>query len=174
VQVAGASRTGYGGVSSLRRKCTSARTALAMFCLLYAALGLVPPGARAKVSPGERQSLVNLYLATNGSGWADITQGWHNHANSSVDPCDPSTTVWTGVTCSGTTSITYVLEPCGDFHAENLILTRIAAGNWLSDTSPRIQACLCRCGCTCRGLELGGKLLRGTLPSNWGNLTALT
>jgi hypothetical protein len=111
VQVEGASRTGHGGVCGLRRKCTPARTALAVICLLYAALGgpvLVPPGARAKVTPGERQGLVNLYLATNGPGWTGFTQGWDNHANPSVDPCDPSTTVWTGVTCSGTTSIVYV------------------------------------------------------------------
>jgi hypothetical protein len=68
----------------------------------------VHPGVRAVVSPGERQGLVNLYTATNGTGWMGITQGWHNHANASVDPCDPSSTVWTGLTCSGTTSITYV------------------------------------------------------------------
>ena len=69
---------------------------------------LALPGAHAVVSAGERQGLVNLYLATNGPGWTGITVGWHNHANPSVDPCDPSTTVWTGVTCSGTTSIVYV------------------------------------------------------------------
>jgi hypothetical protein len=68
----------------------------------------IHPGAHAVVSPGERQGLVNLYIATGGPGWTAITHGWHNHANASVDPCDPPATVWTGVSCSGTTSITYV------------------------------------------------------------------
>jgi hypothetical protein len=63
-------------------------------------------GALAVVSPGQRQGLVNLYLATNGPGWTGITQGWHNHASAGVDPCDPPSAVWTGVTCGGTTSIT--------------------------------------------------------------------
>ncbi len=71
--------------------------------LLYACAGV-----HAVVSPGERQGLVNLYIATNGPGWTGITQGWHNHATVSVDPCDPPATRWTGITCNGTTSITYV------------------------------------------------------------------
>ncbi len=93
------------------RTSPSARRKLLSACAALAALAvhlLWRPCAHAAVSPGERQGLVNLYLATNGPNWWGITQGWHNHANASVDPCDPSGTTWTGVTCSGTTSITYV------------------------------------------------------------------
>jgi hypothetical protein len=60
------------------------------------------PYADAMVSPGERQGLVNIYLATAGEGWTGITQGWHSHVNASEDPCTPA---WTGVTCNGSTSI---------------------------------------------------------------------
>jgi hypothetical protein len=62
-------------------------------------------GVHAVVSPGERQGLVNLYTGTNGPGWTGITQGWHNHTNASVDPCDPPETVWSGLICNGATSI---------------------------------------------------------------------
>ncbi len=91
-------------------RATALRTLarLAGVALLLSVLTL--PGAHAVVSPGERQGLVNLYLATNGPGWAGITQGWHNHANASVDPCDPPSTAWSRVTCGGTTSITYVFH----------------------------------------------------------------
>jgi hypothetical protein len=75
---------------------------------ILAGLLLTWTGGHAVVSPGERQGLVNLYTATNGTGWRGITQGWHNHANASVDPCDPPATRWTGITCNGTTSITCV------------------------------------------------------------------
>jgi hypothetical protein len=87
-----------------------ARTTAQHTAALLASMALLlsHPGAHAVVSPGERQGLVNLYIATNGTGWTGITRGWHNHANAGVDPCDPSSTVWTGVTCRGTTSITYV------------------------------------------------------------------
>jgi hypothetical protein len=80
------------------------------FLAMLISLGLLitSTGVYAVVSPGERQGLVNLYTATNGPGWTGITQGWHNHADASVDPCDPPATRWTGVTCNGTTSITCV------------------------------------------------------------------
>ncbi len=76
--------------------------------LISLALLFTWAGVHAVVSPGERQGLVNLYIATNGPGWSYIEQGWHNHATVSVDPCDPPATRWTGVTCNGTTSITCV------------------------------------------------------------------
>ena len=53
----------------------------------------------ARVSPGERQGLVNLYLSTNGSGWTGIGTTWASLANASVDPCFPSGLVG-GITCS--------------------------------------------------------------------------
>jgi hypothetical protein len=83
------------------------------FSLKLAALPVAPAsgilrvrltGVAALVSAGERQGLVNLYLATNGSGWSAVT-GWASHTNASVDPCTP--TPWTGVTCGpGGSSIT--------------------------------------------------------------------
>jgi hypothetical protein len=59
----------------------------------------------AAVSPGERQALVDLYLSTNGTYWVPAPPGpaivgWSNHTNSSVDPCVPSSSTWTGVTCA--------------------------------------------------------------------------
>ncbi len=66
------------------------------------------PLVHAVVSAGERQGLANLYAAAGGLGWTGITTGWHNLDNSSADPCDP--TAWTGVTCTGTTSITCVFQ----------------------------------------------------------------
>ena len=60
--------------------------------------------ANAAVSPGERQGLVNLYLATDGPGpnWQGVT-GWSNYADPAADPCS-----WTGVGCDGS-SIKYVV-----------------------------------------------------------------
>ncbi len=58
--------------------------------------GQLLPGVYAAVSPGERQGLVNVYLATNGAGW-NIQTGWSNYTNASVDPCTP--TPWAGVSC---------------------------------------------------------------------------
>jgi hypothetical protein len=53
----------------------------------------------AVVSPGERQGLVNLFLATNGPSW--ISPGaWRSYTNLSIDPCGV-TTPWSGVTCNG-------------------------------------------------------------------------
>jgi hypothetical protein len=51
--------------------------------------------ANAAVSPGERQGLVNLYLATDGPNWQGVT-GWSNYADPAADPCS-----WTGVGCEG-------------------------------------------------------------------------
>lgn len=53
--------------------------------------GVVAPTAAA-----QRAALVDLYLATNGSGWSTNT-GWVDYGSGS-DPCDDS---WAGVTCSG-------------------------------------------------------------------------
>jgi hypothetical protein len=63
------------------------------------------PCVDAAVSSGQRQGLVNLYLATRGSGWKGPLTGWPNHTDASVDPCNPE---WTGVTCTGGEFITYV------------------------------------------------------------------
>lgn len=84
--------------------------------------GLLLPSVHALVSPGERQGLVNLYLATNGSSWRSKI-GWSSYANASVDPCTP--TPWSGVTCG--------------------------AG----------------------GVTLPSNLLRGSFPTDWGNMSAL-
>jgi hypothetical protein len=54
-------------------------------------VGVVAPTAAA-----QRAALVELYIATNGSGWSGVT-GWQNHATGS-DPCDDN---WSVVTCSG-------------------------------------------------------------------------
>jgi hypothetical protein len=63
--------------------------------------------ANAAVSPGERQGLVNLYLATDGPNWQGVT-GWSNYADPAADPCS-----WTGVNCDGS-SIRYVSDcRCG-------------------------------------------------------------
>ncbi len=60
--------------------------------------------ANAAVSPGERQGLVNLYLATDGPNWQGVTgPGWSNYADPAADPCS-----WTGVGCHGS-SIRYVV-----------------------------------------------------------------
>jgi hypothetical protein len=68
--------------------------------------GLLLPTVYALVSPGERQGLVNLYLATNGSMWANQA-GWSSFANASVDPCTP--TSWGGVFCGpGGVNVVYV------------------------------------------------------------------
>ncbi len=53
-------------------------------------------GAAASTDPDQRATLVDLYIATNGSGWSD-KKGWEDHATGS-DPCDDS---WSGVTCNG-------------------------------------------------------------------------
>ncbi len=53
-------------------------------------------GAVAPVSPNQRAALVELYIATNGSGWTDRT-GWQNYSSGS-DPCDDS---WSGLVCDG-------------------------------------------------------------------------
>jgi hypothetical protein len=64
-------------------------------------------GVHAAISPGERQALVNFYVATNGPSWtASKVTGWPDYANHSVDPC---TAIWTGVSCNaGGTSVVYV------------------------------------------------------------------
>jgi hypothetical protein len=53
-------------------------------------------GAVAPTAPDQRAALVDLYIATNGSGWSDRT-GWQNYSSGS-DPCDDA---WSGVMCSG-------------------------------------------------------------------------
>jgi hypothetical protein len=40
---------------------------------------------------------VELYVATNGSGWSAGKTGWQNYSTGS-DPCDNS---WSGVACLG-------------------------------------------------------------------------
>jgi hypothetical protein len=97
---------------------------LAAGACLHALLRL--PCTHAAVSPGERQGLVNLYTATDGPSW-QVFDGWHNHV-SLADPCEG--TVWTGVSCLGTTSITSIYLEMID--------------------------------------------MSGTLPSNWGTMSALT
>jgi hypothetical protein len=100
-------RTGS-GASLIAPSAGHAASSAAALLLASVVMLFTPPGVSAVVSHGERRGLANLYTATNGTGWKGITRGWHNHADASVDPCDPPTTVWTGVTCSGVTSITYV------------------------------------------------------------------
>jgi hypothetical protein len=53
-------------------------------------------GVVAPTAADQRAALVELYIATNGSGWSGVT-GWQNYGTGS-DPCDNS---WAGVTCSG-------------------------------------------------------------------------
>lgn len=55
-------------------------------------------GGAVVTSPVERQALVDLYLATNGSRWVGNVTGWAEYNNSSVDPCLP--VPWTGLYCS--------------------------------------------------------------------------
>jgi hypothetical protein len=54
-------------------------------------------GAVAPTVAAQRAALIDLYLATNGSGWTDKA-GWQNYTSGS-DPCD---NIWSGVSCSGT------------------------------------------------------------------------
>jgi hypothetical protein len=57
--------------------------------------GVVAPTAAA-----QRAALVDLYLATNGSGWSTNT-GWVDYSSEvGNDPCDDS---WAGLICSGST-----------------------------------------------------------------------
>jgi hypothetical protein len=53
-------------------------------------------GVVAPTAPAQRAALVELYIATNGSGWSNRA-GWQDYATAS-DPCDNG---WSGVTCSG-------------------------------------------------------------------------
>ena len=59
------------------------------------------------LAPAERAALVDLYLATNGSGWRG-NMGWSNYTNSSSDPCVDR---WTGVTCTNSSPnhVVYVI-----------------------------------------------------------------
>ncbi len=57
-----------------------------------------PVFAIAPTAPAQRDALVELYIATNGSDWTAAGRaGWQNHSTGS-DPCDNS---WTGVVCAG-------------------------------------------------------------------------
>ncbi len=66
-------------------------------------------GVVAPTAPDQRAALVDLYIATNGSGWGD-NYGWQDYASGS-DPCENS---WVAVTCSGSSGspnrdVTYVV-----------------------------------------------------------------
>lgn len=85
----------------------------ACFILLCCVLGAVDLGLQAQpphgpscsshcwrveaaVSTGERQALVDVYLASNLTQTSGLT-GWSSYSNLSVDPCTP--TAWQRVTC---------------------------------------------------------------------------
>jgi hypothetical protein len=53
-------------------------------------------GVAATTAPAQRAALVELHIATNGSGWINNT-GWRDHSEGS-DPCDDG---WFGLTCVG-------------------------------------------------------------------------
>ena len=55
----------------------------------------VLPPSSATIDPAQRQTLVDLYLATSGASWA-VQDGWVSYAVSSNDPCTDS---WHGVSC---------------------------------------------------------------------------
>jgi hypothetical protein len=56
----------------------------------WGALAQPPP-----VFPEQRQALVELYLACNGSSWSSLNQfGWADYTDPSNWPCE-----WTGVNC---------------------------------------------------------------------------
>ena len=91
--------------TSIRRDGPGGRGAIVSLVLLP----VLPVGVSAVVSPGERQGLVNLYMATNGPSWTGAT-GWSNYAAPGVDPC--AAPYWTGVDCVtavGGSSVVYVL-----------------------------------------------------------------
>lgn len=51
--------------------------------------------AQAPVFPEQRQALVELYLACNGSSWSSLNQdGWSDYLNPNISPCG-----WTGISC---------------------------------------------------------------------------
>lgn len=70
---------------------------LASLSVTGSVAGTVTPIAVAVTAAAQRAVLVDLYVATNGSGWS-LNTGWVDYGSGS-DPCDDS---WTGVTCSGT------------------------------------------------------------------------
>jgi hypothetical protein len=74
--------------------------------LLLATLALE---AVADVSPADRDALVDLYTATNGTGWT-LSTNWL-----SGDPCN-ATAPWYSIGCSGTTAITYACIVLLCFH----------------------------------------------------------
>ena len=53
------------------------------------------PLVSATIDPAERQALVDLYLATNGTAWTNH-DGFNAYADASNDPC---TRGWIGMTC---------------------------------------------------------------------------
>ncbi len=68
------------------------------------------PASAGAIDPSELAVLVELYTATNGSGWSSNT-GWRDYG---VEPTDPCVDGWTGIVCSGSTPdhVVYVAVVC--------------------------------------------------------------
>jgi hypothetical protein len=133
------------------RRCHGASVWLCSSLMLIALASDATPASAGAIDPLELAALVELYSATNGSGWVNNT-GWGDYG---IEPTDPCVDDWEGVTCSGSTPdhVLYVAVACA--------AVLVVGGNAFVSL-----AC-------CRNLRLDGNQLSGSLPASVGALSSL-